>query len=175
MNRVFQNYLELFYQFSCPSYLALRLLDALNGSGVDGDVAGLVAGEGDLAALLVALRDLLAVRRSQGILTDRALAPQVAKVPDAVVHAGDNVGLPAALARQTEGLVLAAKEEVGLVPGGGQGSGARRFNWHSLGSNSPLNFNSYSPINPGSPSVNEVSVVSSGNERRRTAVNPGGP
>ena len=152
-------------------YLALRLLDALDGSGVDGDVAGLVAGEGDLAALLVALGDLLAVRGSEWILADRTLAPEVAKVPDAVVHAGDNVGLPAALARKTEGLVLAAKEEVGLVPGGGQGSGDRTLTWHSLGS--PLNFNSYVVINPGSPGVNEVSVVGSGDERRRTAVNPG--
>ena len=64
------------------------------------------------------------------------------------------------------------KKKLAWYLGGGQGSGARRFNWHSLGS--PLNFNSYVVKNPGSPGVNEVSVVGSGDERRRTAVNPVG-
>ena len=43
----------------------LRLLHALGWLGVDGDVAGLVAGELNLAALLVALGDLFSISFSK--------------------------------------------------------------------------------------------------------------
>ena len=96
----------------------LGLLHALGRLGGDGDVAGLVAGELDLAALLVALGDLFSISRTAGVLTDGALAPQGSKVPGPVLHAGHDVGLLGGLASQTEGLVLAAEEEGGLVGGG---------------------------------------------------------
>ena len=96
----------------------LRLLHALGWLGVDGDVAGLVAGELDLAALLVALGDLLSVSRAAGVLTDRALAPQGSKVPGPVLHAGHDVRLLGGLSSHTESLVLAAEEESCLVGGG---------------------------------------------------------
>ena len=89
----------------------MEILSHLDGRGVDGDVARLVAGEGDLAALLVAVGDLLSVRGPPRVLAHRTLAPQRAEVPGAVVLAGHDVGVLAGLPGQSEGVVLAAKDE----------------------------------------------------------------
>ena len=43
------------------------------------------------------------------------IQPEVSKVPDSVLLAGDNVRVLGALAHQPEGFVLAAEEEVCLV------------------------------------------------------------
>ena len=96
----------------------LRLLHALGRLGVDGDVAGLVAGELHLAALLVALGDLFSISRTARVLADWALTPQCSKVPGSVLHAGHDVRLLGGLSSQAEGLVLAAEEESCLVGGG---------------------------------------------------------
>ena len=60
------NYQAIKPKHKANHYLALRLLDALNGKRVDWNVAGLVAREGHLAALLVALGDLLTIWGRRG-------------------------------------------------------------------------------------------------------------
>ena len=114
-------------------YLALRLLDALNGKRVDWNVAGLVARERHLAALLVALRDLLTVWGPKGVLTNRSLAAEVSKVPHTIIQTGDNVGLPAAFSSESECPVFASKKEIGLVFGIVEVSivGTRKERWFS--------------------------------------------
>ena len=96
----------------------LGLLHALGRLGVDGDVAGLVAGELHLAALLVALGDLFSISRTARVLADWAFAPQCSKVPGSVLHAGHDVRLLRGLSSQAESLVLAAEQESCLVGGG---------------------------------------------------------
>ena len=56
---------------------------------------------------------LNAIRGPLGILTHWSLAPHVSKVPDPVLLAAHDVVVLGGLADETEGLVLAAKEEAG--------------------------------------------------------------
>ena len=127
------NYQAIKPKHKANHYLALRLLDALNGKRVDWNVAGLVAREGHLAALLVALGDLLAIWGSEGVLTDGSLAAEVSKVPHTIIQTGDNVGLPAAFSSESECPVYASKEEIGLVFGIVEVSivGTRKERWFS--------------------------------------------
>lgn len=96
--------------------LALGLANADDRSRVDENVARSRAAESDLRALLVASRLLIAVARSSGILANRTLASQVAKVPHTVPLASHDVVVVIGLTGQLES-VLAAKVEGRLVFG----------------------------------------------------------
>ena len=142
------NYQAIKPKQKANDYLALRLLDALNGKRVDWNVAGLVARERHLAALLVALRDLLTIWGSQGILTNGSLAAEVPKVPHTIIETGDNICLPAAFSSEPESLILASKEEIGLVSGVDEISvvGSRNERWFSAVNPGTLRLRSREPV-----------------------------
>lgn len=74
-----------------PDDAALGLPDARNRTRIDQNVAGSGAAEVNLGALFIGAGNLIAVAWSAGVIADRTLASQIAKVPDSIRLAPDNV------------------------------------------------------------------------------------
>ena len=83
--------------------------------GVDWNISWSVTGESHLRSLFIGFGDLATIWRSLGILTDWSLTPHVSKVPDSVSLAPHHIVILGRLTNQSESLILATKEETGLV------------------------------------------------------------